>query len=114
MVILIGIASHTLEKFQQAIYFIFAAVLYTCCLPAKALRMLRNLNCNMITRKTFFHCQNSHLHPTISIVWERQQRNVISELMEEKQGLILGVVMVELTALVTVLSMVLTLTSIKW
>ena len=69
---------------------ISAAILYTGCLPAKALRMLRTLNCSTITGKTFFHHQKSHLQPTISLVWERQQRKPISELMEEKQGLILG------------------------
>ena len=30
------------------------------------------------------------MQPTISLVWERQQRKLISVLMEEKQGLILG------------------------
>ena len=69
---------------------ISAAILYTGCLPAKALRMLRTLNCSTITGKTFFRHQKSHLQPTISLVWERQQRKLISELMEEKQGLILG------------------------
>ena len=30
------------------------------------------------------------MQPTINLVWESQQRKLISELMEEKQGLILG------------------------
>ena len=33
---------------------ISAAILYTGWLPAKALRMLRTLNCSTITRKNFF------------------------------------------------------------
>ena len=69
---------------------ISAAILYTGSLPAKALRMFKNLNCSTITRKTFFRHQKKYLQPTINTVWERHQRTLISELMEENKGLELG------------------------
>ena len=67
-----------------------AAILYTSCLPAKALRMFKTLNCAAITRKTYFRHQNSYLQPAISLVWERHQRKLVSELMIEKKGLVLA------------------------
>ena len=66
-----------------------AAILYTGCLPAKALRMFKTLNCAAITRKTYFRHQNSYLQPAISLVWERHQRKLLSELIIEKKGLVL-------------------------
>ena len=65
---------------------ISAAILYTGSIPAKALRMFKNLNCSTITRKTFFRHQKSYLQPTVNTVWERHQRKLISELMEEKKA----------------------------
>ena len=67
-----------------------AAILYTSCLPAKALRMFKTLNCAAITRKTYFRHQNSYLQLAISLVWERHQRKLLSELMIEKKGLVLA------------------------
>ena len=52
--------------------------------------MLSNLNCSTITSKTFFRHQKCYLQPAISLTWERQQRKLISELLEEKKGLVLG------------------------
>lgn len=69
---------------------ISAAILYTGSIPAKALRIFKNLNCSAFTRKTFFRHQKNYLQPTINTVWERHQRKLISELMEEEKGLVLG------------------------
>ena len=67
-----------------------AAILYTGCLPAKALRMFKTLNCASIARKTYFRHQNTYLQPAIRLVWERQQRKLLSKLMIEKKGLVLA------------------------
>ena len=70
---------------------ISAAILYIGSIPAKALRMFKNLNCSTITRKTFFRHQKSYLQSTINAVWERRhQRKLISELMEEKGLMLCG------------------------
>lgn len=67
-----------------------AAILYTGSLPAKALRLFKSLNCTTITRKTFFRHQKHYLQPAISLTWERHQRKVVSELIKEQKGLVLG------------------------
>ena len=67
-----------------------AAIFYTGCLPAKALRMFKTLNCASIARKTYFQHQNTYLQLAIRLVWERQQRKLLSELMIEKKGLVLA------------------------
>ena len=69
---------------------ISAAILYTGCLPPKALRMFKTLNCASITRKTYFRHQNTYLQPAISLVWERHQRKLLSELMIEKKGIVIA------------------------
>ena len=69
---------------------ISATILYTGCLPAKALRMFKTLNCASITRKTYFRHQNTYLQPAISLVWERHLRKLLSELMIEKKGLVIA------------------------
>ena len=67
-----------------------AAILYTGSLPAKALRIFKTLNCATISKPTYFRHQKNFLHPAIHDIWEKNQMLLLSKLVKEQQGLVLG------------------------
>ena len=67
-----------------------AAILYSGALPAKMLRVLKILGCASISSRTYFEHQCCYLQPSISLVWNKHQGEIMKQLKCEKRGLVLG------------------------
>lgn len=67
-----------------------AAILYSGAQPAKMLRVLKILGCVSISSRTYFKHQRCYLQPSISLVWNKHQEEIMKQLKREKRGLVLG------------------------
>ena len=67
-----------------------AAILYSCLIPAKALRLFQTLKCSSISRKTFFRHQSHYLQPAVNHVWSQQQNSLLQGMKTQKKKLVLG------------------------
>lgn len=67
-----------------------SAILFSGCLPAKALRMFSILRCASITRKTYFRHQSELLTLCTQHVWNLHQSELIREFKDKNKKLILS------------------------
>ena len=67
-----------------------AAILYAGALPVKTLCVFSTLNCATISYSTFFrHQSTSCLIPTVSRVYQRHQKSLLTSL-KDKRGLVVA------------------------
>ena len=66
-----------------------AVILYAGALPAKTLRVFSTLNCATISYSTFFRHQSTCLIPTVSRVYQRHQKSLLTSL-KDKRGLVVA------------------------
>ena len=59
-------------------------------LPTPALRIFENMNCAVISSRTYFQHQSEFIEPAISIVWQKHRSNLLNNLKKEGEPLILG------------------------
>ena len=67
-----------------------SSILFSGALPTKVLRVLTNLGCASITKRTYFNHQRYYLQPAILSVWSKQQKDLLVEASINKRALILG------------------------
>ena len=67
-----------------------ASILFSGALLTKVLRVHKNMGCATIAERTYFQHQSKFLHLSISVVWEKHQSRLFTELHWEKRHLIIG------------------------
>ena len=69
---------------------ISASILFSGLFPAKALRMLKIMNCYSISTKTFFRHQRRFLQPAITSTWKQHQQLFFESIKKQKRKLALS------------------------